>query len=76
MSGSGIKISVVVPAYQAEGTIGRLVESLGAQTLPQEEFEVVVVDDGSTDGSRAVIEAYGATVGNTIDLVAAGGLEG
>ena len=55
MSGSGIKISVVIPAYQSAGTIGRLVESLDARTLPQHEFEVVVVDDGSTDGTSDTV---------------------
>ena len=34
------------------------------------------VEDSPEDALRVAIEAYGATVGKTIDLVAAGGLEG
>ncbi|MGN6743168.1 MAG: glycosyltransferase family 2 protein [Amnibacterium sp.] len=49
MSAADIRISVVVPAFKAAGTLERLLRSLDAQTMPQEEFEVVVVDDGSPD---------------------------
>ncbi len=40
-------VSVIVPAYNAEATIGRALESIAAQTLPP--AEVIVVDDGSAD---------------------------
>ena len=46
-----VAVSVVVPTYQRRSSLGRLLEALGRQTLPYEEFEVVVVVDGSTDGS-------------------------
>src|SRR2546430_5504732 len=47
----------VVPCYGAAGTVGGVVAGVRAQGLA-----VVVVDDGSTDDSRARAEAAGATV--------------
>ena len=49
-------VSVVVPAYNREGTLPRTLDSVLAQTF--EDFEVLVVDDGSADGTAAVAEAY------------------
>jgi glycosyltransferase involved in cell wall biosynthesis len=48
--------SVVVPAFQAAGTIVGAVESALRQTLAP--HEVIVVDDGSTDGTGATLEPY------------------
>ncbi|GAA4421591.1 glycosyltransferase [Georgenia halophila] len=43
------KVSVVVPAYKPGDGINRVVTSIETQTLPQDEFELIVVDDGSPD---------------------------
>jgi glycosyltransferase involved in cell wall biosynthesis len=49
-------ISVVVPVHNEEETLGRLYEELGAALDPlQRPWEVVFVDDGSTDGSFAAL---------------------
>ena len=50
-------VSVVVPAYNEELGVGPAVRSLVASDYP--ELEVVVVDDGSTDGTAAVVEELG-----------------
>lgn len=47
-------VSVIIPVYNAESLIGRALDSLKAQTL--NDFEVVAVNDGSTDDSLAVLE--------------------
>ncbi|WP_420456532.1 glycosyltransferase family 2 protein [Rubrivirga sp.] len=47
-------VSVIVPAYNAERFVEEAVESALAQTLRQ--IEVLVVDDGSTDGTAALVE--------------------
>ncbi|HDQ45294.1 MAG TPA: glycosyltransferase [bacterium] len=49
--------SVIVPSYDRLDEVRELVRSLGDQTFPAESFEVLVVDDGSTDGTRDWIEA-------------------
>lgn len=51
-------VSVVVPAYQAEGFVAATLRRLTAQTL--DDLEVVVVDDGSTDGTAAAARAVAA----------------
>lgn len=48
--------SVVIAAHDTAGTIGEAVESALAQTLPP--LEVIVVDDGSTDGTMHELESY------------------
>lgn len=49
-------ISVVVPIYNAERCLSRCVESLLCQTY--RDFEVILIDDGSHDGSASICERY------------------
>jgi glycosyltransferase involved in cell wall biosynthesis len=49
------RISVVIPSYQHERFLGAALDSLDAQTRPPD--EIVVVDDGSKDGSVALVKA-------------------
>lgn len=49
-------VSVIVPTYNREKQLRRCLDSLVAQTLG--EFEVIVCDDGSTDKTSTVVEAY------------------
>ena len=49
------RISVVVPAFNHERFIGEALESVRRQTF--EDFEAVIVDDGSTDGTAEIAQA-------------------
>ncbi len=57
-----MKLSVVIPAQNEEGSVGHTVEGIAA-ALEREriDYEVVVVDDGSEDSTAAVVDAIGAT---------------
>ena len=44
-------ISVVVPVFNAEKYIARCIRSIKAQNIPKKNYEIIVIDDGSTDNS-------------------------
>jgi glycosyltransferase involved in cell wall biosynthesis len=54
------RVSVVIPAYNAERTLGATVESVLAQTF--RDLEVLVIDDGSQDGTASVAASFGEPV--------------
>lgn len=51
----GMFFSIVIPLYNKEPFVGKTLESVLRQRF--EDFELIVVDDGSTDGSAAIVEA-------------------
>ncbi len=53
-------LSVVVPAYNQAATLRRTLETLGSQTLAAHLYEVIVVDDGSTDDTATVVRRRSA----------------
>ena len=52
------QISVIVPVYRAEKFLHRCVDSVLGQTF--RDFELILLDDGSPDGSGAICDAYAA----------------
>lgn len=59
MSATLPKVVALLPAYNAERFIARTLDSLAAQTWPN--FEIIIADDASTDGTLAIIEAFAAS---------------
>jgi glycosyltransferase involved in cell wall biosynthesis len=55
-------VSVIVPAYNAAATLDACLDALSQQTVGADAYEVIVVDDGSTDGSAAIAQRHGVTV--------------
>jgi glycosyltransferase involved in cell wall biosynthesis len=51
-------VSVVIPTRNRSHLLERALEGLAAQTLPSEQFEVIVVSDGSTDDTEGVVERF------------------
>lgn len=50
------KVSIVLPTYNRAHILKRAVDSILAQTYPY--FELLIIDDGSTDGTKELIESY------------------
>lgn len=58
----GTVISVVIPAWNEEEYIARTLDALHCQTLPRKNFEIIVVDNASTDRTAALARIYGADI--------------
>ncbi len=52
-----MEISVIVPTYNNRHVLEKTLEALQAQTFPAQEYEIVVADDGSTDGTAGMVQA-------------------
>ena len=55
-----MKISVIVPAYNSEHTIEKVIQSILTQTLPAD--EIIVVDNGSDDDTKQIVEKHPVTL--------------
>ena len=60
------KVSVIVPVYNVEEYLERCLDSLVNQTL--KDIEIIIVNDGSTDGSKEKIQKYINTYKNIVYL--------
>lgn len=52
-----IRVSFVIPAYNVQEHIGRTLDTVFSQTADESDYEVVVVNDGSTDNTLVVVES-------------------
>jgi glycosyltransferase involved in cell wall biosynthesis len=58
--GAAPALSIIVPVYNTAPYLRQCLESLEAQTLPRDSFEVLLIDDGSTDASPDICREYTA----------------
>ncbi len=59
-----IKVSVIVPVYNVKDYLEKCLDSLANQTL--KDIEIILVDDGSTDGSEKICDLYAAKYNNFV----------
>ena len=57
-SAPSTKISIIIPARNEEDNIKSLLQSIANQTYPKELFEVIVVNDNSTDNTTSIAEQF------------------
>jgi len=58
------KISVIIPAYNEEKLIGQCIDAVSKQTLPRENYEILVINNNSTDKTAEIARKHGAKVHN------------
>lgn len=63
--GNKFKVSVIVPVYNTAEYLPECLDSLVGQSIGLESIQIVVVNDGSTDGSAEVIKSYAVRYPNT-----------
>ena len=56
------KLSIIIRAFNEEKHIGRLLAGIQQQTMPKEDYEVILVDSGSTDATVNIAIHYGAKI--------------
>lgn len=54
------RFSVLIPAFNREDCLGQTIDSVLAQTFT--DYELIVVNDGSTDGTQRVLDSYGSRI--------------
>ena len=57
-----MKCSVIIPAYNSEKTITPCLESALNQDMPKDEYEVTLIDDGSTDNTRKIAKTFAVNI--------------
>ena len=53
-----LKISVIIPAYNAEKYLTETLDSVVFQTMPNSDYEIIIVNDGSSDHTADILQKY------------------
>lgn len=55
---NNLKLSIIIPVYNVKNYVGTCIESLYKQEISEKEFEIILINDGSTDNSLNIIQEY------------------
>ena len=58
MNSKEIYWSIIMPAYNVEKYIANAIDSVMAQTIPSEFYEIIIIDDSSSDNTKTIIKEY------------------
>lgn len=61
-----MKFSLIIPVYNVERYIERCIKSCANQQLSHKEFEIIAINDGSTDNSGRILQSLSKTYSNVI----------
>jgi glycosyltransferase involved in cell wall biosynthesis len=53
-----MRLSVIVPVYNVEAYLAKCLDSLLCQGIASDEYEIIIVNDGATDGSAILAQKY------------------
>lgn len=62
-------VSIVIPVYNREDWVGAAIDSVLAQSCDRSRYDIVLVDDGSTDSSPQILDRYAAELPGTITVI-------
>lgn len=63
-----VDVSIIVPAYNEDSIISDCLSSLLALDYPKDKYEIIVVNDGSTDKTADVVNVFAKTYQNFLSL--------
>src|SRR3546814_12601148 len=52
------QVAAVIPVWNGEALLGRCLDALARQTLPRDAYQIIVVDNGSSDATRKMARSY------------------
>lgn len=55
-----MKLSIIIPVYNVEEYVAKCIHSCLHQNLPQKDYEIIIINDGSTDSSLKIVEQFEA----------------
>ena len=63
-----MKLSLIIPVYKVEQYIEKCLQSIVMQ-LPQDDVEIIIVDDGSTDATGTIADAYAEAHPDIVEVI-------
>ena len=64
-----MNLSVIIPVYNQEKIISKVLDSLINQNIPKNRYEIIIIDDGSIDKTYKILESFKKKAGNKIFIL-------